>query len=78
MGSGGGPERAEFGKEVDQIKPDPYAGVVGMLIGDRRLTDRSAIISEFNVISQTKVLSPDEQEVLANRILTGRENLGVV
>ena len=75
-GVGGGPERTIAGDSVDQIKSDPHVGVVGMLVGDRKLSDRAAIIAELSIISQTKALKSEEREQLADRILEGKQKLG--
>ena len=75
-GSGVGPERSGTGGIGGEVKPDPYTGVIGMLIGDRKLTDRSSILDELSIISQTKILKPEEREQLADRILEGKQKLG--
>ena len=75
-GSGGGSERTEVGGIGGDVKPDSHVGVVGMLIGNRNLIDRAAVLAELNIISKTKILKPEEREQLADRILEGKQKLG--
>lgn len=70
----GGPERTAGSDLSETAKEDPFIGLIGMLVGDRkRLPNKDRILAELGQITDTKSLPDIERERIADRILEARE-----